>query len=122
MAYTASSTFTRLVNSVYVETDATSTAQADITGAAATLYGAEVDNRLNPDDPVFIKCYDSNSANNNTAPTLSLYVPPASVGRFVFAEGVSFATALTVLVTLTAVTSGTAKDPDNKVTVKLLAV
>jgi len=121
MAFVSSSTFTRLVDSIYVDRNSNATAQTNITGAAATFYGAEVDNRMNQDNPVFLKLYDTGSATNNTAPTIVLYVPPASIGRFVFSEGVSFATALTALVTATATTSSTAKNPANRVITKLLA-
>ena len=121
MAFVSSSTFTRLVDSIYIDRNSNATAQVNITGAAATFYGAEVDNRLNQDNPVFLKLYDTGSATNNTAPAIVLYVPPASIGRFVFPEGVSFATALTVLVTATAATSSTAKNPANRVITKLLA-
>ena len=122
MAFSASSTFKRLVNSVYVDTNVGITAQTNITGAAATFYGAEVDNRMNQSRAVFLKLYGAGSATNNTAPTLLLYVPPGEVGRFVFAEGVSFATALTLLVTTTASTSSSPRKPENNVAVRVLAV
>jgi len=120
MSYVSSSTFTRLVDSIYVNTNSTSTAQTNITGAAATLYGGEVDNRLNQDKPVTIKLYDAGSATNATNPYIQLYVPPASIGRFVFPEGVTFSTAVSVLATVTTSTTNTAKSPTNRVTTKLL--
>ena len=122
MAFAPSSTFTSLLNRVYVNPDANTTAQTNITGAAATFYGAEVANRANQDRPVFLKLYDSGSATNNTTPTIVLYVPPGTVGRFVFSEGVSFATALSLLVTTTAGTTSAARSPENKVTVRVQAV
>tara|TARA_R100001163_G_scaffold60583_1_gene49987 strand:+ start:1280 stop:1648 length:369 start_codon:yes stop_codon:yes gene_type:complete len=120
MAYNASSTFTRLVDSIYIDLNANATAQTNITGAAATFYGGEVDNRLNPDKGVMFKLYDASSATNGSNPYISVYIPPASIGRFIFPEGVSFSTAVTVLVTTTVATDNTAKNPLNRVTAKLL--
>ena len=98
MAYSASSEVTQLVASLYVDTNVNSTAQTDITGAAATLYGGEID------------------------PLVLVYVPPASIGRFVFPEGIIFDTAVSALVTTTAATNNSPQNANNQVTARLLVV
>jgi hypothetical protein len=122
MAYSASSEVTQLVASLYVDTNVNSTAQADITGAAATLYGGEIDNRLNQDQPVFVKFYNSGSVTNASNPLVLVYVPPASIGRFVFPEGIIFDTAVSALVTTTAATNNSPQNANNQVTARLLVV
>jgi|TARA_R100000388_G_scaffold89333_1_gene70047 hypothetical protein len=122
MAYSASSEVTQLVASLYVDTNVNSTAQTDITGAAATLYGGEIDNRLNQDQPVFVKFYNSGSVTNASNPLVLVYVPPASIGRFVFPEGIIFDTAVSALVTTTAATNNSPQNANNQVTARLLVV
>jgi hypothetical protein len=121
MAFTASSATTSLVASVYVNTSTSATPNTNITGAAATCYGGECDNRMNPNNGVWLKLYDASSPTNSSDPLAVLYTGPSSVGRFVFPEGMTFATALSVLVT-TSPRVGQGNSPTNKVAVRLLAV
>ena len=121
MPYNTNTVTTSLATKLYVDTNVTTTPRTNLTGAAGTFYLGEVDNRMNPDKAIWLKLYDHASPTNASDPLMVLYTGPSSIGRFVFPEGVTFATALSVLVaTSPLVNQGT--NPTNKVTVKLLAV
>jgi len=120
MAYETNTATTALTSKIYIEKGATTTPRTNITGAAATLYLGEVDNRMNPDQAIWLKMYNHASPTNASDPLIILYTAPSSIGRFVFPEGATFSTALSVLVaTSPLVNQGT--NPTNQVTVKLLA-
>jgi hypothetical protein len=119
MATTFNSTAVDLTPRLYIDLSATSTAQTNITGVASSIvYYGEVDNRMNPDRGLYFKLFNHASPSNATNPTFVFYVSPASIGRFVFPEGLTMATAVSFLVSTSGLVSqGTS--PTNKAVVKL---
>ena len=119
MGTTSNTATTDLTPKLYVDLAAASTAQTNITGVASSVvYYGEVDNRMNPNKGLYFKLFNHASPSGSTNPEFVFYVSPSSIGRFVFPEGVTFATAVSFLVS-TQYQNGQGVSPVNRATVKL---
>ena len=79
---------------VYKQTNTTSTADNNITGAATTLYAVSVDNTANPAQTVYLKLYDAASPTVGTTVPAFIFMIPGGYSRIRFSKGMAFATAL----------------------------
>ncbi len=101
------------------DTDSDGTAENDINGGAATLYGIRIDNTLNS-SAVFLKLY------NHAGPTIGTTVPDIvlkcyalKLRRVMFPEGIAFGTGISYATVTVGGTTGTGS-PTNDVEVDLI--
>lgn len=93
-----------------------------INGSATDLAQVEIVNTNNPSSTVYVKLYNSTSANlslGSTTPQMVLPCPGGATVTYIIPQEVSFSTALSVVAVTTGGTAGTTSMA-NSVTVKLL--
>lgn len=91
MSLSVSTQVSPVGSKLIVETAAGATANNNVTGAAGTLYMADVDNTANVATPAYLKVYNAAAPTvGSTAPDLILAVPAATRRTFVIPEGWAF--------------------------------
>jgi len=102
-----------------VDTNASSTAQTNVTGAAGTIYMIEIDNTNNADNACYFKIYNTASPTiGTTAPDHIIMVPTSQSRSIVIPDGLDF-TALSYAAVISGGTAGTTS-PTSAVTVRMV--
>ena len=120
MAVQISTAATEL-GSLYVDSAATSTAEANLTGSASgVLYNVSIDNTANPSTDVYVKIYDHANPTNSTVAPMIFPCLAGTAASYTIPGGFAFSTALSFLCTDAAAT-GSGKSPSNGVIVAITA-
>lgn len=85
---------TNLSTDVIEDLTANATAQNNVTGAAATLFGVYIDNTLNS-TTVYLKIWNTGSPTvGTTAPHFSFMCPAGKIVQYTWAGGIALGTAI----------------------------
>ena len=105
---------------VVEDTSATSTRQANVFGAAATLFAVQIDNTLNTSAAVYFKLWNHNSPTvGTTAPNMVIFCAGGVKRQVTIDAGVRFGTGVSYACTTAAADSASAS-PSNAVPIALL--
>ena len=126
MAVTLSNVANPLGTLLVTDTNATGTAEENVTGGTGTIYSVQIDNTLNTSS-VYLKIADNAMAGTTSqdqAPNWVYYAPAGQTVTYACPGGSAFGTALSFwATTVKASYTGqalTQSDPTNAVTVKIL--
>jgi len=106
----------RLVKQTAVGT----TANSDVIGKAATIFGIVIKNTQGGAATAFIKLYNAKSATSATTPTMNLQVNAGQTLGVHFPDGLSFATGLTLRAAQQQDESGASTAPATNIEVVIL--
>jgi hypothetical protein len=109
-----------LSTDIIEDTSVNSTAQNNVTGAAAVFFGVFIDNTANS-AASYVKIYNhAGPTVGTTDPDFVFICPASSTRQYTMAGGVALGTALSYACTTSGGTAGTAS-PSNAVLVRILA-
>lgn len=120
MAVTVTTQNNPVATKLVVNTDTDETADTNVTGAAGTIYLAEVDNTANSAIS-YVKLYNTSSVTvGTTVPDLVFMVAASSNRTYAMPAGIAFGSAISMAALTTGGTAGTT-GPTSAVTVRLLS-
>ena len=126
MAITLSTIADPLGSKLIIDTDADSTAEANVTGATGSFYAVEIDNTANT-SATYVKLADASSGTAGTTQNdWQFYAPASTKLTYIVGTGMAFSTALTVWAVtspaaLTNSNAASATSPTSNVSVKILS-
>ena len=121
MALSVSTQVSPVASKLAVQTSATSTADADVFGGAATIFMVDVDNALNPAQDVYLKLWnDAGPTVGTTPPDFIFFLPQGVRRQLVLTEGLAFDTAVSFACVTVGGTTGTTS-PTAAVVVRVVA-
>jgi len=126
MGVTLSTIADPLGTKLVIDTDADSTAEGNVTGAAGSFYAVEIDNTANQ-AATYVKFADATSATPGTTnPSWQFYAPASTKLTYVLGTGIAFTPGLSVWAVtspaaLTASSAASATSPTSDVSVKVLS-
>lgn len=102
-----------------VQTEANSTSNNNVTGAAGSIFQIDLDNSANADNPAYLKIYDNASPTVGTTPPDLIFKAPVNTRlNMCVPDGIAF-NDLSFAVVTTGGTAGTT-DPTSAVVVKMV--
>jgi len=120
MALSVSTQVSPVGAKLVVQTDATATADNNVTGAAAIVYMIQVDNSANGGQVNYLKLYNHNSPTvGTTAPNLVIMALGGADFTVAIPEGINFGTGLSLACVQEAGTAGVTS-PTSDVVVRLV--
>ena len=123
MAITLSTIADPLGSKLIIDTDADSTAEANVTGATGSFYAVEIANT----SATYVKLADASSGTAGTTQNdWQFYAPASTKLTYIVGTGMAFSTALTVWAVtspaaLTNSNAASATSPTSNVSVKILS-
>lgn len=102
------------------QTQVSTTADSDVIGKAATIYGIVMKNTQGGAATAYIKLYNAKSATSATVPTMNLKVAAGQTLGVHFPDGLVFATGLTLRGAQQQDESGSSTNPATNIEVVIL--
>ena len=121
MAVTKGVVADALADTLVTDTTTDSTVEANITGAAGTLYYVYIDNTANT-LASYVKVVDATSAtSSSTVPDYVYYAPASKAVSYSIPSGHAYSTGLSVWGTSTQANAVSQTDPSTAITVRILS-
>jgi hypothetical protein len=121
MAVTKGVVANALADTLVTDTTTDSTAEANVTGAAGTMYYIYIDNTANT-AATYVKIADATTAtSSSTVPDFVFYAPASKAVSYAVPSGAGYGQGLSVWGTSTQASAASQTDPGTAVTVRILS-